>query len=213
MEAPDPEGEIPEGWTLEEWETYQILKGDLSETYASAAEQLGCSSSTVSRRIRRLRDRFGEDIYVSPRVGKLNVTREEALEGAHNGGAVISARWAASRSDAGDEMGTAARLANRVTVAALEALLEDPDRLALLDPRELLALGRYADLMAKRADILVDQTPEPSVPLEGGYGVDLSGLEAAASSGHHQEVFEAAEIVYRQFRVETGQGPIEVDEI
>lgn len=210
MVGPDPEGNPPDGWTLEEWEAYGLLKSDPEETYASVAKQIGRSTSTVSRMVRRWRDRYGPDVYVSPRSGKLNVSTEKALEGARNGGAVIAARWADRRVDVGNELGTSSKLSNDVALAGLQLLLEDPARLSELSTKDLLNLARFADLTAKRADLLVDAGPVPD-PMAGGYGVDLSGLEAASSSGHHQETLQAVEVIYRQYRKDTGREIVDVD--
>jgi len=199
-EWPDPKGERPSDWPAHYWQAFQLMETE-GISAKDAAIRIGRSGGSLSNFMRKQRMKYGVEFWPP--------TRKPGWQsiGPHAGSAVAVQRaaWPELRALASLGFGEAAETARRACVVALESLLNDPVRLKLLAPRDILDLAKAAELLARRADLLsgIVPTSQPLPnPLEpAGYPVDLGNL-GQVTPDHHRDVIEMASLVVAQYKEE-----------
>lgn len=202
---PSPEGERPPDWPEHYWDAFRFMELEGSSA-SDAAARIGRSHGTLSRFIRKQRDKYGAEFWPP--------TRRRGWGNPAAGTSVALARssWPELRALASMNFGEAAETARATCVAALESLLHDPVRMKLLAPRDILDLAKAAEILARRADVLSgivpmsNPLPPPGEP-DDGYPVDLGPLGQVTPDGH-RDVIEMASLVVRAYREENGSAKL-----
>ena len=209
MERPVPGEGMPDGWQPEWWQAFESLHG--GATYQQTADLLGRSASTISRWVRSWRDKWGEDIFVSPNEARNNLTQESRVKGGEAGGAAIAKFHADNRAQLALGAGIAADHTRDLAMLIMRRFVQSPLAIAEAGPHEVLQLARAFDLFAARADKLSDLGGRYQDPTDNGEfsaDVDLSGLEAAVSGTETQELLGAADDIVRRFKLLKGGGDV-----
>lgn len=194
--APDPDGEMPDGWRPIEWVAYGALSG--GATRRTVAEDVGVGSGTLSSWVRRWRNRYGDDLLAS--AARANQRRTAA-----DNGSKTAEMWQDRRLLQAARHGAAAAALLDALGSGIERYTADVRAGTIqVTAGDLLLLAKAAEREAIAADRLAG-IPDPSRArvqqqnlVVGGAGAPVpagvvAALEGRASGSDDQKtMIEAA---------------------
>lgn len=207
---------MPESFTLEQWEAFQLLSAGSTQIFV--ALQVGRSRGTVQTWVKKWRGVWGPDV-VTTLPSRQPPPIEARQRGGKKRGEMVKLEHRERRAAMANEQSTMASLLVEVGMAIAGNLVADPELIKGYGPKEMLELVRAIDVLSKRADLLSDISPadrafvaqQNNLDLSVDVGVDLSSLDAASDSSEVQETLRAVEAIVNRF--DRGGGEvIEVEE-
>lgn len=186
---------------------------------ADAGRKVDRKRSTISGWVMKWRRQYGTEFLRGGNRQRSTLTEEDQRRGRLSGAGVQRAGWEEVRALAATELASVAFTGAEVVRKGLEALLKDKDRLALLEPADMRHLTIVVEMLAKRADALLDIPDHKRGALERsrvpvgnqasqpppGLLNRLEGSEVDEVAATQRDAIEAAEVFYLSLATSDGE--------